>query len=294
MNVRELLAGRPKSSQQHRRERRILATAANVFLIVYVGISLYPILMLCMNSFKSDVEILSNPSGLPQNFTLASYQTIFKYHGGLWRNFLNSAIVATTSTIVGVLLTAMAAFAFAKYRFRGRDAIFAMLLTTMMVPSEITVPPLYIGFAKLHWLNTYWCLIAPTVASVFGLFMVRQYMLSIPDSLLEAARMDGAGHWCLFRSIMMPVASPVLGAFAILHFMGVWNSYLWPLVAIGKQEMRPIMVVLPTLVDPIIGYLPVWGTIMAGCVLATLPIIVVFVAFQDKFMSSVVVGAIKG
>ena len=283
-----------KSSQRYRTERQIAVIAANVFLIIYIILALYPLFMMFLNSFKSDSEILSNPAYMPQKWTLESYQAIFKYHGGLWRNFVNSAIVSTSSTVVAVFFAAMAAFAFAKYTFKGRDLLFALLLATMMVPGEITVPTLYIIFSKLGWLNTYQGLIVPTLTSVFGLFMIRQYMLSVPTALIEAARIDGASHWQLFWNIMVPTSSPVLGAFAIIHFLGVWNSYLWPLVVTNKRDIQPIMVVLPNMTDPIIGFLPVWGTIMAGCVLATLPIIIVFIAFQDKFMSGVVVGAVKG
>src|SRR5262249_53895990 len=161
--------------------------------------------------------------------------------------------------------------------------IFALLLATLMVPSELTIPPLYIMFARLHWLNTYQVQILPTVTSVFGVFLMRQYMRGIPTALFDAARVDGASHWQLYWQIMVPSAAPVLGAFAILHFLGVWNSYLWPLVVTTRPSIQPIMVVLPNLTDPHIGFLPVWGTIMAGVVLATLPIAIIFVAFQDKF-----------
>ncbi len=282
-----------KSSQQYRIERWIKAVGAHTILAVVVILSFYPVVMMMINSFKSDSEILANPAGLPIEWTLASYSAIFKYHGGLWLNFLNSVFIAGSSTIIAVLLASMAAFAFAKYSFWGRDLIFALLLATMMVPGEITVPPLYIMFSKLGWLNTYQVQIVPTLTSVFGLFMIRQYMLSIPSALLEAARIDGASHWQLFWQIMVPTSAPVLGAFAILHFMGVWNSYLWPLVVATEERVQPIMVVLPNLRDPHIGFLPVWSTIMAGCMLATLPIVAVFIAFQDKFVSGVVVGAVK-
>jgi ABC-type glycerol-3-phosphate transport system permease component len=249
--------------------------------------------MMLINSFKSDSEISWNPAGLPENWTLASYAAIFQFHGGLIINFVNSVVIATISTVLAVILAGMAAFAFAKYRFWGRDVMFALLLATMMVPFEITIPPLYIMFAKIGWLNTLQVQIVPTVTSVFGLFMMRQYMLTIPDALLESARIDGAGHWRLYWNIMVPVSAPVFGAFAIIHYLGVWNNYLWPLVVAIKRNVQPIMVVLPTMRDPHIGFLPVWGTIMAGCVLAVLPIVIVFIIFQDKFMSGVVVGAIK-
>ncbi len=281
------------SNQRYRTRRRLTIALANAVLIAVVLVSLYPFAMLVMNSFKSDSEIVSNPAGLPIHWTLGSYGAIFQYHGGMWRNFLNSILIATISTAVAVLLTSMAAFAFAKYRFRGRDLIFALLLATLMVPGEITIPPLYIMFARLHWLNTYQVQILPTITSVFGVFLMRQYMRGVPTALLDAARVDGAGHWQLYWHIMVPSAAPVLGAFAILHFLGVWNSYLWPLVVVTKSALQPIMVVLPNLTDPHIGFLPVWGTIMAGVVLSTLPIVLVFVAFQEKFISSVVVGAIK-
>ncbi len=288
------ITAHPKLSSQYRTERKLAIIVANVFLLAYALLALYPLFMMALNSFKTESEILSNSAYLPQVWTLENYQAIFKYHGGLWRNFVVSAVVSTVSTVTAVLLAAMAAFAFAKYEFKGRNILFALLLATMMVPGEITVPTLYIIFSKLGWLNTYQGLIVPTLTSVFGLFMIRQYMLSVPTALIEAARIDGASHWQTFWRIMMPTSAPVLGAFAIIHFLGVWNSYLWPLIVTTKREIQPIMVVLPNMTDPIIGFLPVWGTIMAGCVLATLPIILVFIAFQDKFMAGVVVGAVKG
>jgi ABC-type glycerol-3-phosphate transport system permease component len=262
-------------------------------LAIMVALSLYPFAMMIINSFKTDSEILRNPSSLPIDWTLASYASLFTYHGGVWVNFLNGLIVATTSTVIAVLMTAMAAFAFTKYRFVGRDVIFALLMLTLMVPSQITIPPLYLLFAKIGWLNTLEVQIVPTITSVFGLFMVRQYMHSIPNELIEAARMDGAGHWQVFWIVMLPVSAPILGAFAILHFLGVWNSYLWPLIVANDPAVQPIMVTLPNMTDPNVGFVPVWGTIMAGCTLATLPILIVFIIFQDRFMASATVGAVK-
>jgi ABC-type glycerol-3-phosphate transport system permease component len=131
------------------------------------------------------------------------------------------------------------------------------------------------------------------VTPVIGLFFIRQYMVGIPNEMLEAARMDGAGPVTIFWKIIVPLSSPVLGAYAILHFMNMWNAYIWPVLVATKAEVQPIMVVLPQMVDPVVGFLPVWGTIMAGATLATLPILIVFIAFQDRFMSSVVVGAVK-
>jgi ABC-type glycerol-3-phosphate transport system permease component len=282
-----------KSNRHYVLTRLLQATGGYAVLVFAVLLSLYPMAVMVLNSFKSDAEISRNPAGLPIDWTLASYGAIFEYHGGMWINFMNSVFIATTSTVISLFLVSLAAFAFAKYNFRGRNLIFAMLLATMMVPGEITIPPLYLMFARMNWLNTYQVQIVPTLTSIFGLFLVRQYMLEIPDALIDAARIDGAGHWQIYRHIMIPTSMPILGAFAILHFQGVWNAYLWPLVVATSRAVQPIMVVLPNLRDPHIGYLPVWGTIMAGAVLSTLPIVVVFIAFQDKFMSSVTIGAVK-
>ncbi len=276
-----------------RAHRQAMMVLANVTLIIVVLVSIYPMYVMVLNSFKSDSEISWNPAGLPVTWTTASYQAVLKYHGGLLRNFFNSVFVSGTGTMLSTLFCSMAAFAFSKYRFRGRDAIFAVLLATMMVPGEITVPPLFLIVARLKWMNTYQAQIVPLLTSVFGLFMMRQYMQSIPDALFDAARIDGAGNWRLYREIMVPVAAPVLGAFAILDFMGSWNSYLWPLLVASDVRVQPIMVVLPNMRDPVIGYLPVWGTIMAGCVLSTLPLMIVFITFQDAFLSGVVVGSVK-
>jgi ABC-type glycerol-3-phosphate transport system permease component len=267
--------------------------ASWLMLAILVFLSLYPFVMMLINSFKSDTEIMVNPAALPQHWTVASYAAVFSTNGGLWRNFINGIVIAGSSTVIAVIITSMAAFAFAKYHFAGRNVLFTLLMLTLMVPPQITIPPLYIMFARIGWINTLQVQIVPTVTSVFGLFMIRQYMLGIPNELLEAARIDGANHWQVFWRIMLPVSAPILGAFAILHVLGVWNAYLWPLIVANQPSVQPIMVSLPDLTDPNIGYLPVWGTIMAGCVLATLPILIVFVIFQDRFMASAVVGAVR-
>lgn len=282
-----------ESAGNYRRHRQLAALAAYVVLAVVTVESLYPMAMMVVNSFKTDSDVLANPIGLPSPPTLVSYQNMIAYHGGVWVNFLDSALVSVSSTILAVLFAAMAGFALAKYRFRGRGIIFAALLATLMVPSEITIPGLYVLFARLQWLSTYQVQILPTIPTVFGLFLIRQYMLEIPDALIEAARIDGAGHWQVFTQIMLPAAAPILGALAILHFLGVWNSYLWPLLVVSKPNLQPIMVVLPSIHDTVVGFFVPWGIVMAGSVLATLPLVLIFLIFQGWFLSGVVVGAVK-
>jgi len=293
MAIKSLPVPANKSDQRYRLELYLKRGAAYSVLGILTVLSLYPLVVMVLNSFKSNAEIDLNPSGLPQKITVENYVSILGGPANLLGNFWNSVLVSTISTILAVFLAALAAFAFAKYRFNGRNFIFAMLLATTMVPGEITIPPLYLLFAKIDWLNTYQVQIVPSIVSVFGLFMIRQYMLTIPNSLLEAARMDGANHWKIFWLIVLPISTPVLGAFTILHFLSIWNSYLWPLLMANKSDVTPLVVVLPTLTDSQTGFTPIWGSIMAGSVLSVLPIVVVFVFFQNKFMSSVVLGAVK-
>jgi len=333
-----------KRNDRSQAQRRVQIFLMYVLLAVVVLFSLYPPLMMLINSFKSNSEININPGGAPQHVTGANYQQIgaensgvliagvialfvgtlltlvlTKYmfprrnaiiaglvslivlgvipltvaSGGLLRNFLNTVIVATITTIFAVLFAALAGFAFAKYRFWGRNALFTLLLATIMVPTAITLPPQYLIFSQLNWIDTYQVQIIPFLTPVFGLFLIRQYMLTIPDSLIEAARIDGANDWLIFWRIIVPVASPVLAVFGIIQFLNMWNSYIWPQVMANDPSVAPLMLVLPNLRDPVIGFLPVWGTIMAGCVLATLPILILFLTNQDKFMSGLTVGATK-
>jgi ABC-type glycerol-3-phosphate transport system permease component len=267
---------------------------AHLVLIAAVVVSIYPMLLMLLNSFKTDAEVLRNPAGWPIAFTLQSYINFLAYQGSQSiHSFLNSVFISSVSTLIAVVLAGLAAFAFAKFRFRGREVLFAVLLGTLMVPGEVTLPPLYVMFASIGWLNTYQVQIVPGVASVFGLFMIRQYMLTIPNALLEAARVDGASPWQQFWHIVVPISSPVLGAFAILHFVQRWNDYLWPRIVVTSGDVQPIMTLLPDIRDPTVGFFIPWGMVMAGCVLVTLPLILVFLLFQDRFLAGVIVGATK-
>ena len=239
------------------------------------------------------MRLISILAGLPQAWTLGDYQALATTNGNQFFNLWNSVLISVCVTIVSVFVGALAGFAFAKYRFWGRDLIFFALLATLMVPGEITLPPLYLMFSQINWIDTLQVQIVPFFASVFGLFLIRQFMRTIPDALLDAARIDGAGEWMLFWRIIVPVSTPVLGVFAILQFLGTWNNYLWPTVMANTPDVAPISFTLPALRDPVVGFLPVYGTIMAGSVLATLPILVVFLFNQDRFMSGVVVGSVK-
>jgi ABC-type glycerol-3-phosphate transport system permease component len=266
----------------------------HLLLIGIVIFSVYPLLIMLFGSFKTAEELSANPAGLPYAPTFDNYLRLLNYNSNtMVRAFLNSLYVSTTHTFITILVSAMAAFAFAKYKFLGKSWMFMILLATMMVPGELAIPPLYIMFSRIGWLNSYAVQIFPGIASVFAMFMLRQYMISIPDALIEAAKMDGARHWRIFSSVILPVSSPVIGALAILTFLHKWNDFLWPLIMINKAKFMPIMVILPTLNEKDSVWSIPWELIMTGCVVVTLPLIIVFLQFQDKFMSSVTMGAVK-
>lgn len=266
----------------------------HIILLAMVVIDVYPLILMVFGSIKTSAQLAANPSGLPALPTFQNYIRLLHYNGGIiLRTFANGVFIAGASTILTVFISALAAFAFAKYRFKGRDLVFIALLLTMMIPYQLEIPSLFLLMAKIGWLNTYQVQIFPGIASVFTMFIIRQYILSIPDSLLEAARVDGAGEWYIFRRIIMPMAAPVLGAMFILTFLAKWNAYLWPLVMVNSVSKLPIMVILPTLNTSSSTYYVPWELVLAGCTIVTVPMIVVFLIFQDKFLKSVAIGAVR-
>ena len=265
-----------------------------VILALASILTLLPIWIMICDSLKTGSELSINSWGIPQNPTLENYSDLVSYNSGIMvRTFMNSVFISVTYTVLTILLSCLAAFSFAKYRFRGRNAIFFGLVATMMVPGELTMPAGFLMFSKMKMLNTYAIQIFPGIANSFCLFMLKQYIESLPDSLLEAARIDGAGHFYVFRKIVLPLAKPAIGALTILTFLGKWNDYLWPHTLLTKIEVMPIMVVLPTLNTSTSTYSIPWELVLSGCTVVTLPLIVVFLIFQEQFMSSVTIGAVK-
>lgn len=263
-------------------------------LIIAVIICLGPLIIMLLNSFKTGSELASNSWGFPKQFVLNNYGKLLSFNAGIIvKTYLNGIFISVSYTFLTIIVSAMAAYAFSKYKFKGNLLIFILLIATMMIPAEITIPPLYIFFSKIKWLNTYWVQIIPGIANVFCMFMLKQYMDSLPNSLIEAARIDGAGHFHIFYRVMMPLATPAIGALTILTFLGKWNDYLWPKIMLTKTNVMPIMVVLPTLNDKDSIWSIPWEIIMAGCTVVTMPIIILFFIFQDRFMSSVTIGAVK-
>jgi ABC-type glycerol-3-phosphate transport system permease component len=265
-----------------------------LFLLICTFFSLVPLFLMFLNAFKTGSELASNSWGWPRNFVAGNYLRLLSYNGGvIIRSYFNGIFVAVAYTFLTIVISALAAFAFSKYRFKGRNVLFGLLLATMMIPGEITIPPLYIMFSKIRWLNSYQVQIFPGIANVFCMFMLKQYMDGLPSSLLESARLDGAGHFTVFSRILLPISFPAVGAMTILSFLGKWNDYLWPQTMLTSQKVMPIMIILPTLNDKESVWSIPWEILMAGCSIVILPLIILFFIFQKYFMSSVVIGAVK-
>ena len=268
--------------------------AGVILLTVASVVTLIPLWIMLCDSLKLGSELAMNSWGLPKAPTLRNYVDLVSYNSGIMvRTFANSLFVSVIYTVLTIVISCLAAFAFAKYRFKGRDLLFLILITTMMVPGELTMPAIFLMFSKVKMLNTYAIQIFPGIANTFCLFMLKQSIESLPDSLLEAARIDGAGHLYIFRKIVVPLVKPAIGALTILTFLGKWNDYLWPHTLLTKVEVMPIMVVLPTLNTSTSTYSIPWELVLAGCTVITLPLVIVFLIFQDQFMSSVTIGAVK-
>jgi ABC-type glycerol-3-phosphate transport system permease component len=265
-----------------------------LFLSICFLLSIIPIYMMLIDSFKTGTELAQNSWRFPVNFVTENYQRLMSYSGGvIIRTYLNGLFIGVIYTAISIIISALAAFAFSKYKFAGSAIIFSFLLATMMIPGEITIPPLYIFFSRIKWINTYYVQIFPGIASVFCMFMLKQYMDGLPSSLIESARLDGAGHFTVFSRIVFPISSPAVGALAILTFLGKWNDYLWPRIFITNPKFMTIMVILPTLKDKDSTWSVPREIMMAGCTIVVIPLIIVFFIFQKHFMSSVVIGAVK-
>jgi ABC-type glycerol-3-phosphate transport system permease component len=271
-------------------------SVVNAFLLGIGLLAVYPYVVMLFGGLKGAGELSTNPSGAPAHPTFSNFGTLFTGPTGslMRRALLNTFIVTIPFTLLTVVFSAMAGYAFAKYRFRGRNVIFALLIASMLVPPEVNIPTLYVIFARISWLNSYQVQILPGTASVLGMFMARQYMQSIPDEVLEAASVDGAGHWRKFWRFVMPMSAPVLGAIALLTFVLKFTDYLWPLVMVSDPSHEPIMVALPALSTSQTGFIVEYELVLAGCVVVTLPLLLLFLRFQDTLMRGVAAGAVRG
>ena len=255
-----------------------------------VILSIFPFYWMLVGSTIPSGKLLSVPPNLlPGNFLLENAKTLNESLN-LPRVMWNSLFISILSTVLSVLFCTMAGYAFAKFKFKGREPLFFIILCTLMIPFQVTLIPLFEIMVWLDWLNTYQAIILPSLASPFAIFLMRQNMISIPDSILEAARMDGAGEFKIFFKIVVPTMKPALAAVSIFIFMSQWNSLLWPLITLNSKEMFT----LPVALSSLIGLARIdYGQLMLGTSLSVIPILVLFLIFQKNFISGILGGSVK-
>jgi multiple sugar transport system permease protein len=229
------------------------------------------------------------PQFFPRPLTLNSYAKLFELFP-FGRMFFNSMLVAILTTLGQLITCSMAAYAFARMRFKGSNALFLVYLATLMIPFQVTITPLFILMRYLRWINTFQGLILPDVFSAFGTFLLRQFFMTIPRELEEAAFMDGASHFTVYRRIILPLAKPALATLGVFSFMGSWNAYLWPLFVVRDLEMMTLPVGLATLHG---RWLTQWNLVMAGCVITVAPMLIVYMVAQKYFVRGVVLSGVK-
>lgn len=241
-------------------------------------------------SLKLEQFVFANPpQWWPSPLTLKNYISVFtKIRFG--RYFMNSILVSGFTTLGHVFFDTLAAYAFAKLKFPGRDKLFFILLLGLMVPFQVNLIPLYRIMALLGWINTYLALIVPNLTSIFGIFLMRQFLMTIPDDLLDAARIDGCNEFGVFLKVAIPLALPGLATLVIVTFMGTWNSFLWPRIITSTEALYTLPVGLAQLQMKNTSNV---AQIMAGTVLTALPMIVVFMFMQRQFIEGMTAGAIK-
>ena len=267
-----------------------------IYLLLIVGLlsTILPLFWMISTSFKSQEAIFEIPPRLiPKHISFENYINLFKQEIDFAKAFQNTLIVTVSYTIGALLVPAMAAYAFSKLRFPGRDLLFMIFLATMMIPSQVTLIPNYLSINFLGWLNTYRALIIPPLANVFNIFFLRQYMLGIPNELCEVARIDGASEGLIFFKIIIPLLKPALATLGILNFTGMWRDFLWPAIIATDSNMYTLQVALYTLFGQNQAS-TTFGVVMAGAVLVLLPLFLIFLAGQKFIVKGISTTGIKG
>lgn len=280
------------------RRNKILIFGIAGFLIMFAFLYLFPYIWMVSMSFKPDKELFS-PAVFPRNPTLEQYQRLF--YGFKFKDILlevkfstyyrNTVIITLISLVLVVFTDAMAAYGFAKFEFRGKTVLFWMMIGTMLLPIYATLIPQFWLFSKLKMINTYQALILPGVVDAYGIFLLKQYMETIPDEILDSAEVDGAGAFRRFWNIVIPLSRPALGTLIVFRFLFVWNDYLWPLVVIRKESLYTLAIGIANMQQR--QGLVVWGSQMAASVLATIPVIILVLVMQRQFLRGLTTGAFK-
>lgn len=273
------------------RRRHLGSLLLYALLFLGAAATLTPLAWMTAASFMSPGEANTFPPRfLPRDPTLDNYVVLFT-RIDLARHFLNSAAITVAATLVSVVLNSMAGYAFAKLRFPGRERIFRTLTLALVIPAQVGMLPLFLLLREMGVVNTYAGVLVPYLASVFAIFLVRQYALSVPDDLLDAARVDGAGEFRIFGEIVFPVLKPILATLATFTFLSTWNDFLWPLIILSDSSKYTLPVALAGLVGE---HVQDTELMMAGSVITVLPALLVFLAFQRAYVRGILSGSVKG
>lgn len=250
-----------------------------------------PLLWMLSVSFMAPGEAAQFPPPLlPADPSLENYRTLFGSFG-IGRFLANSILVSTLATVLALMFTIPAGYAFAKLRFTGRDAIFRLLVAALVVPGHIGMLPLFLELKAMGLVNSYAGALVPWLAGIFGIFLVRQYCLSIPDEMLEAARIDGASEGQILRRIVLPILTPIIVTLALFVFLGSWNDFMWPLIILADQQLYTLPVALAAMSRE---HVQDNELMMAGAVVTTLPVLILFLALQRFYLSGLLTGSVKG
>lgn len=268
------------------RRHGITALVALVAMVTFA-----PILWMLSVSFMAPGEAAQFPPPLlPKSPTLDNYRTLFSTYG-IGQYLANSVLVSSLATALGLAISVPAGYAFAKLQYKGRDAIFHGLVGALVVPGQIGMLPLFLELKAMGLVNSYAGALVPWLASIFGIFLIRQYCLSLPDEMLEAARVDGASEWRIFTRIVLPVLTPILITLALFIFLSSWNDFMWPLIVLADQDLYTLPVALAALSRE---HVQDNELMMAGSVVTTMPVLILFLAFQKYYLSGLLAGSVKG
>lgn len=234
-----------------------------------------------------------SPDEVQQNVIRGLFQRYLETEGGFIRFYFNSVVVAVINTVVGLMVASLSAFVLAKHRFPGRNIIFMIILASMMVPWQVSLIPNFITVHRLGWLDSYWGLIIPAIPRAFALFFLRQFMLSLPDDLIDAARVDGASELRIWWRIVIPLTIPAMVAMGIFMLVGEWNNLLWPLVIIQSSDLRTLPIVMSQMLGPYSPPLEL-GVVMVASLIVSLPTLVLFLLFQKQFVRGIALTGLKG
>ncbi|MDR0270717.1 carbohydrate ABC transporter permease [Paenibacillus sp.] len=262
-------------------------------LLLFALATLFPIYFMIISSFGEPVEAGSMDYRLfPGSFSLKSYKFFFDFNQYSYRWLLNSLIVATTVMATNVLFASMAGYAFSKIKFKGRTLLFSILLVALMIPYQVTQVPLYILVVNIfHIQNTYTALILPGIVTVYNIFLAKQFMSSIPNEILECAKIEGCNQFQIYFRIIIPLSKTVLAVMAILTFMDNWNTFFWPFLVTNSMDMQTIQVGLKSFRFANTTY---FAPMLAGATISALPMFILFFSLQKYFLEGVTVGAVKG